>query len=125
MREIQSNGGAAGYPAGLSFATLEQTASSRVNHLGRSVAVAPQPVVLELGYLCPPAYSEIDQAPPPPYLEATGQINRPREEESTSIPNQPEEDSYRKFQKRITCYFVTGVLLILASYVTYRAVVTS
>lgn len=125
MHEIQSNGGAAGYPAGLSFATLEQTASSRVNRLGRSVAVAPQPVVLELGYLSPPAYSEIDQAPPPPYLEATGQINRSREVESTSIPNQPEDDSYRKFQKRIACYFVTGVLLILASYVTYRAVVTS
>ena len=125
MHEIQSNGGAAGYPAGLSFATLEQTASSRVNHLGRSVAVAPQPVVLELGYLSPPAYSEIDRAPPPPYLEATGQINCPREEESTSILNQREDDSNRKFQKKITCYLVTGVLLVLASYITFRAVVTS
>ena len=125
MHEIQSNGGAAGYPAGLSFATLEQTASSRVNHLGRNVAVAPQPVVLELGNLSPPAYTEIDRAPPPSYQEATGQTNRSREEESTSIPNQQEDDSYRKFQKRITCYFVTGVLLIFASYITFRAVMTS
>ena len=122
MHEIRSDSGSVGCPAGLSVATLEQTASSRVNHLGRNVAVAPQPVVLQFGNLSPPAYSEIDQAPPPSYQEATGQINQPWEEESSPIPDQWGDEDHRKWDKRVTCCCVTSAFLICATYITFRAI---
>ena len=125
MHDIWSGSGAVSYPAELSFATLQQTDCSEANHLGRSVAVISQPVGLQLVGVSPPAYSEIDQSPPPSYLEATGQINQPREEESSSIPDQREDDSYKKCEKRISCYCVAGVCLIFASYIIFRAVVSS
>ena len=125
MHDIQGNRGAAGYPAGLSFAMLEQTASSGVNHFGRSVAVAPQPIVLELGNLAPPAYSEIDHAPPPSYLEATGQINQPREEELSSIPDQRGDNStdkcWNSFKELSLSCMVGGCLgLAFATYIIFR-----
>lgn len=133
MHEIRSNNGAVGYRAGLSFATLEQTASSGVNHLGRSVAVAPQPVVLELGNLSPPGYSEIDRAPPayseighappPSYQEVTRQINQPLEEESSSIADWPEDDSADRCWKRfkdISLICLAGGCVAFATYIIFR-----
>ena len=125
MHEIRSNSGSVGCPAVLSVATLEQTASSEVNHLGHSVVVISQPVALQFGNLSPPAYSEIDQAPPPSYQEATGQINQPRDEESSPIPDQRGDEDYRKFEKRAACCWVTSACLIFASYITYRAIVST
>ena len=121
MHEIQSNSGAAGYSAGLSFAMLEQTASFRVNHFGRSVAVTPQPVVLELGNLAPPAYSEIDQDPPPSYLEAAGQ--QPRAEESSSILDQWEDNSADKCWKNfknLSLSCLVGCCLAFGTYIIFR-----
>ncbi len=102
---------------------LEQTASPGVNHFGRSVAVAPQPIVLELGNLAPPAYSEIDHAPPPSYLEATGQVNQPREEESSSIADQREDDSADKCWKNfkeLSLSLMAGGCLAFATYIIFR-----
>ena len=125
MHEIRSNSGSVGCPAVLSVATLEQTASSEVNHLGRSVVVTSQPVALQFGNLSPPAYSEIDQAPPPSYQEATGQINQPREEESSPIPDLWVDEDSRRCDKRISCCCVTSAFLIFASYIAYRAIVST
>lgn len=123
MHDIWSDSGAVSYPAELSFATLQQTACSEANHLGRSVAVVSQPVALQLVGVSPPAYSEIDQSPPPSYLEATRQINQPREEESSSIPDQREDGSsdkcWDKF-KVVSLACLAGGCLAFAGYVILR-----
>ena len=124
MHDIRSDSGAVSYPAELNFAALPQTACSEANHLGRSVAVTSQPVTLQLVGLSPPAYSEIDQSPPPSYLEATRQINQPQEEEeSSSIPDQREEDPADKCRRKLKEFSISclaGGCLAFATYIIFR-----
>lgn len=86
MNGIQSNNRTNDRPAELNFTALQQTSDAEASHLGRSVVVTSQPVVLQLDNMSPPAYSAIDHDPPPSYFEVTGQNALPQEEERSSAP---------------------------------------
>lgn len=88
MHGVQSDSRAFAQPAELSFTTLQQTAGDGANHRGRDVVITSEPVMLKLGDISPPPYSDIYHAPPPSYLEATGQEAEPRHVEASPAPAQ-------------------------------------
>ena len=88
MHGIQSDSRAFAQPAELSFTTLQQTAGDGANRRGRGVAITSEPVMLRLGDISPPPYSDVYLAPPPSYLEATGQRAQPRRVEAQPAPAQ-------------------------------------
>ena len=119
MDGIQSNNRMHDSPAEMSFSALQQTADAEASHLGRSVAVTSQPVTLQLDNMSPPAYSEIDHNPPPPYLGVTRQNALPPEEErSSAAPRRRVEvsndESFKCPDKdEIIAYSIVGVCVTI------------